>query len=112
MKPANPEVVASADYGAYPKNYESIVKSYISSTLKDPFSARFQFKKPFKAYLRNAPVTGGEPSVFGYMVYANVNAKNSYGAYVGWKPYKVLIRNGNVVGEASYNGWFSEEWYR
>ena len=108
---ANPQDLASADYGAYPADYEAIIKNYFNTTLKDPFSAHYQFEKPFKAYLRNAPIVGGQPRVFGYMVYTAVNAKNSFGAYVGWKSYRLLIRNGVVVGAATSNPWFNEAWY-
>ena len=112
IKPVDPDVLASADYGDYPDDYEVIIKKYFETSLKDPFSARYQFGKPFKAFLRNAPVMGGEPVFYGYMVYTNVNAKNSYGAYVGWEEYRLLIHNKSVVGRASNNPWFSEDWYK
>ena len=111
IKPVDPDVLASADYGIYPDNYETIIKSYFQTRLKDPFSAQYQFRTPFKAFLRNAPVLGGDPTIYGYMVYTNVNAKNSYGAYTGWEEYRLLISDGVVVGTASKNPWFSEEWY-
>jgi|TARA_R110001599_G_scaffold214247_1_gene412274 hypothetical protein len=112
IKPVDPDVLASADYGSYPDNYEATIKSYFEKTLKDPFSAQYRFQKPFKAFLRKAPIMGGEPVFYGYMVYTKVNAKNGFGAYTGWEEYRLLIHNRSVVGRASKNPWFSEEWYK
>ncbi|MCH8173413.1 MAG: hypothetical protein IIA70_08930, partial [Proteobacteria bacterium] len=59
---------------------------YFLTVLKDPFSVQYEFgQAPFKAYLREAPDLGGKPTEFGYMVYVNVNTKNSFGEYTGAK---------------------------
>jgi hypothetical protein len=107
------EEIANADYGRFPNNHQDVVKSYFSNSLKDPFSARYQFTSaPARAYSRNAPAVGGGINRFGYVVNVSVNAKNSYGAYVGWKNYRLLIRNDRVIQEIVPNPWFDEPWYR
>jgi len=106
-------ITMNADYGEYPENYQEIVKTAMVDLLKDPYSAQYRFKtEPFKAYLREAPINGGDPFMYGYMVYVDVNAKNSFGGYVGWKEYRLLIRNGKVVGDAVPHQWFGEAWYQ
>ena len=106
MKPVDPQVLANADYGSYPANYQEIVKTFYEGRLKDPFSAQYRFNKPYKGYLRSAPITGGKPTAFGYLIGVSVNAKNSYGAYVGWKEEQLFIRDGQVLKKVISNPWF------
>lgn len=104
---------ATADYGAYPSDYQSLVQTYYSVALKDPYSAHFNFYgEPVKGYTRKAPVAGGGVEQFGYVVTFGVNAKNSFGGYVGEQVHKVFIRNGRVLQEFGKNPWFSEPWYQ
>ena len=109
---ANASITAAADYGAYPDNYEALVKSHFHGILKDPYSAQYRFSKPYKAYLRSAPIAGGHPTIYGYIVDTRINAKNSYGGYTGEKLYRVFIRDWAVVELVQTNPWFSEPWYR
>lgn len=89
--PTNEEA-AAADYGSYPDDYQQIVKSHMEGILKDPDSAKYQFlDTPQKAW--NS--IGGLK--FGYAVCARINAKNSYGAYIGYKTSYFLIRNNTVI---------------
>ena len=111
--PINQAIIANANYGPVPENAEQLVKDFMSNTLKDPFTAQYQFRGlPYKAYIRVAPIMGGKPAKFGYIQEAMINAKNSYGAYVGWKPYRVFIADGQAIKEITPNIWFSEKWYR
>tara|TARA_R110002096_G_scaffold435548_1_gene661346 strand:- start:38 stop:376 length:339 start_codon:yes stop_codon:yes gene_type:complete len=87
---ADRSITQAANYGEYPDDYEQIIKSIMMNKLKDPESAQYQFKGPIKAYLRSAPIAGGNPTVYGYMVYFKLNAKNSYGGYTGFKEYRML----------------------
>lgn len=67
---------------------QSIVSDAVGEALKDPDSAKFKWL-PISARLRNGPA-----------VYcARVNAKNSYGAYVGYTVFSVIARlkNGQIV---------------
>ena len=91
------EQIASADYGPYPENYREIVKAYFSAALKDPYSANYNFERPYKGYSTKSILAGGGPDKFGYLVKVYVNAKNSFGAYTGWEPYLFLIRNGRII---------------
>jgi hypothetical protein len=88
-----PEEIARADYGTYPSNYEQIIKSYLSTVLKDPSSAEFNSM--------SSPKTGwttyGGGKKFGYVVCARINTKNSFGGYVGFQPYYFMIKNGVVI---------------
>ena len=86
---------AAADFGSFPSSYESIVRGYYASTLKDPDSAIFKtFSQPKQYWLGNRANPVG---LYGYLVCATVNAKNSYGGYVGYKTDGFLIRNNLIV---------------
>lgn len=92
VTPPTQEELAAADYGLYPHDYETIIKTYMSRVLKDPDSGRFEFL--------NAPKTAWnklDGLQYGYAVCANINAKNSYGGYTGFQMSYFLIRNGRVI---------------
>jgi hypothetical protein len=87
-----PEQLASADYGTYPENYQTVIKDFMSFALKDPESARYQFKEPYKGYKTRGLLFGGGVEKYGWLVEAYINAKNSFGGYVGSKKYTFLFR--------------------
>ena len=78
-----PQDIAGANYGSAIEQEaaENRVKQYFNGTLKDPYSAQFQFSKVEK----------------GYIMTVNVNAKNSYGGYTGNQGYQFLFQNGLLV---------------
>jgi hypothetical protein len=80
------------DYGPPPVRHEEVIKQFFDVTLKDPFSAQYRFQEPTQAYNYKTFVDS-EPSNPGWLVNVEVNAKNSYGAYIGWKRYAFLIKN-------------------
>lgn len=85
-----------ADHGAYPDNYQDIIKKWYMSNLKDPNSAIFvAFSKPRKEHAIADQFK--KVAVFGYSACASVNSKNSYGGYTGAKSYWFLIRNGIII---------------
>lgn len=92
-----PEQEAAVDWGAYPTNYEQITTNYFSRTLIDPESARYEIAAPFKGYSHKAPITGGKPKNFGYVVDVHVNAKNRMGGYTGSQHYQLIIKDGTVI---------------
>lgn len=96
-----PEQIQSADYGAsvYQDDAERAVKDFFGVYLKDPDSARYSFGNVYKGYMVGSAFEGRKLEA-GYLLDVTVNAKNSYGGYVGAKPYKFLIRNERLVG-----GW-------
>ena len=110
--PVDRSAVESGDYGPYPDNYKEIIQAHWRPILKDPYSAQYHYAGgPFKCYMRDAPVAGGKPVIFGYCVMFSMNAKNSYGAYIGETQYRFFIKNGRTK-EFSKNTWFDEFWYR
>ena len=86
-----------SDFGSYPTKYQDLVREYMSNRLKDPDSAKYRFSTPVKAYRNTGSLYGGDVIWQGYLVDFSVNAKNSYGGYVGFgEPYIALIRNDRV----------------
>lgn len=88
--------VEGADYGAYPTNYEQIIKSNLAKVLKDPESARYSnFSKPRKEHaITNVDV---KEVTYGYSSCVLVNSKNSYGGYAGNHLFWFFIRSGEIV---------------
>ena len=100
------EQAESADYGSYPDNYESVVKAYYARVLKDPESIRYgNITSPQKYWLGSR----FEGARYGYLVCASVNAKNSYGGYVGSRTDGLLIRNGSVILPVETGNWFGRQ---
>jgi hypothetical protein len=97
------EEAASADYGAFPNEYEQIVKSYYETRLKDPESVRYRSISHPKIFWLGSRFSGAR---YGYMVCATLNAKNSYGAYVGFKTDGLLIRDGAIIQVVEGADWF------
>lgn len=91
------EQIRTANYGPYPSDYESIVYGFMERILKDPDSARYKFRTPvIRGY-------AGSPSRFGYVVCVEINAKNSFGAYTGYRLQLILINSGQVIYHAEAN---------
>jgi hypothetical protein len=90
------EAMATADYGPYPTDYEQQIKQVIEPTLRDPWSAHYQFTAPQKGWAGgNALVT--IKTRYGWIVGVSVNAKNGFGGYTGWKQYSFLVTGGQVL---------------
>ncbi len=103
-----PVELASADYGASISQDEAVAKAkqFFSRYLKDSFSAQYEWGKVDQGWLRHAPIHGGVV-VYGYILDVNVNAKNAFGAYTGWKPYRFAFKNGGIetiYGEQQLSG--------
>lgn len=91
--------IANADYGS-PMSVDqckSIAEQDITNQLKDPSSAQFKNEPACqKGWMSSAPLLGLK-AAFGYLQKGEVNAKNSFGGYVGFRPFMVLIKNGQAI---------------
>ena len=96
------EDIANADYGREitQSECEQIVKNSARTFLKDPSSAEYDFGQCYKSWVANPPILGGGAN-FGYLMQANINAKNSFGGYTGATNYKFLIKNGIIIKHSS-----------
>lgn len=91
--------IAAADYGRPMSQSEclGLAEQAVANQLKDPGSAEFRNEIPcHTGYSNNVPLLG-RSAQFGYIQDGEVNGKNSFGGYVGFRPYHVLMRNGAVV---------------
>lgn len=74
---------------------KSQASELLSGLLKDPESAQFKNWTPFYKMLYNyGPLAAPEP-LWGLCV--DLNAKNSFGGYVGFKTYYIKFRDGAPV---------------
>ena len=87
---------AKNNHGKYPTSYKSLVRSWFTKTLKDPYSAKYGgVTRPRKEH---AIEDGSQhKAIFGWSVCATVNAKNGFGAYVGNTVYWFLIADGAIA---------------
>lgn len=67
----------------------------IGRLLIDSWSAHYRLCEPQKAYRKLPQLGGGGPTVYGWMVCGEVNAKNRSGGYNGWQPVAVFFRGGS-----------------
>lgn len=88
------------DYGRYgdipdQAQSETSAKAFFETYLKDSESARYKFTPLSKGWMFSNRFEG---SIFyaGYILEAQVNAKNSYGGYTGWSTYRLLF-NGRAL---------------
>lgn len=82
--------LANANFGNKPISYEENIKNVIGAGLKDPFSAQYKFGEPKKGYYQEGP-SENFLLRYGWIIPVQVNAKNSYGAYVGFKNKYFMI---------------------
>jgi hypothetical protein len=92
---------------AYPANYREIVRDYVLSHFRDPYSIRDPFIAPPK--LAMGPMllpTAG--MVTPWFVCVRANAKNAFGAYAGATPTVLAVYAGRVDNAFEGPAWASE----
>lgn len=90
-----PQEAAQFDFGPYPHDYKDIVQRRLAGLLKDPSSAIIEFRAGPTQVWQGSTLFSAKD--YGWGVCLWINAKNSYGGYVGRRPYAYLIRNGAIV---------------
>lgn len=108
MNSPTEQELANADYGYAISQQEAQrqVRDFLSTRLKDPGSAQYQWGSVYQGWMRHARIHGAGV-VFGYILNVSINAKNSFGAYNGFKPYEFVFHNGSILtvyGERELNG--------
>ncbi len=88
------------DYGPQPQIQASELESYIGTSLKDEKSARYKFGDPARAYCNHGLLSGGKVVWTGWVVPFQVNAKNSFGGYVGFENRYARYSNGELLDVA------------
>ena len=89
-----PADISQAYFGKKPSPTTTLnaFKARYSATLKDPASAIYECGDPRRGWTNRFGNIA-----YGWIVYCSVNAKNSYGAYVGARPYGLLFRDDQIV---------------
>ena len=90
------EVAADpALHGAYPKEYQEIIRNWLQTALVDPASAQIEFISGPKP--GTMPEKPHGKALFGYIVEFRLNSRNRFGAYTGMQKKSVLIHDGEVI---------------
>lgn len=89
------EEISNFDYGSAisQSSAEQKAKDFLSRKLKDPSSAQYQWDNVYSGYKYSRV---SKKRDVGYLLEGNVNSKNSYGAYTGFKPYWFIFYNGRI----------------
>lgn len=92
------ERLANADYGSELSTDEcrTIAEETIANGMRDPSSARFRNSTCSKGVWDAVPLFSMRRA-YGWVQEGEVNGRNVFGGTGGFRPYKVLIRNGSVV---------------
>ena len=84
----------SVDYGPRPQYWQAEIRDYLKIRLTDPTAAIVEFRAgPQQLYQRETPVRKKE---WGWAVCVWVNDKNKQGAFDGFYPMSVFIRNEKI----------------
>jgi hypothetical protein len=84
----------SVDYGPRPQYWQAEIRDYLKIRLTDPAAAIVEFRAgPTQLYQRETPLRKKE---WGWAVCVWVNDKNKQGAFDGFYPMSVFIRNEKI----------------
>lgn len=93
----SPETLANAYFGSPPESDEfaqSTMAQYIEQSLKDPESAQYRnFRSEGKGWYGG----GVYKRHFGWRYSVEVNAKNSFGGYVGFRQYLAVFQDNTLT---------------
>jgi hypothetical protein len=84
-----------SDAGPYPSDSRQIMLQFLRTKLKDPSSAQVDMVGNTKFMTVKHSMLG--PGGYGWGICADVNAKNSFGAFTGFRKWFVLWREGRIV---------------
>jgi hypothetical protein len=85
-----------ADVGPFPTNHQALFAAYLTSTLKDPYSAQVQHLAGPAQWVKPSS-WGSSVSTYGWGACYAVNAKNSFGGYTGARWYVAVYRDDRLV---------------
>lgn len=93
--PITKEETEGLNYGPRPVRYQEEIRSYLSVRLRDPKAAVVEFRsEPQQTYQR---AVAFRQMQFGWATCVWVNDKNTAGAFQGFYPMVVFIRNEKIV---------------
>jgi len=86
--------VESVDYGPRPQHFQAAVRDYLKIRLTDPAGAIVEFRAgPQQLFQRETPL---RKTQWGWALCVWVNDKNRQGAFEGFYPMTVMIRNEKI----------------
>jgi hypothetical protein len=97
--PAQLNALRSEPIAPLTVDYKAIVMANLHDTLKDPMSAVVEFSEPVRDMRLLQPFNGASLHAC-WRVDVNVNAKNSFGAYVGFSKYQFWFYNDKLIDKA------------
>jgi hypothetical protein len=93
--PVTKAETAGLDYGPKPVRWQEEIRSYLAVRLTDPKAAIIEFRtEPQQMYQRKVAMRDMH---YGWAACVWVNDKNTSGAYSGFYPMTVFIRNEKIV---------------
>ncbi len=87
--------IEQARFDPVPENIETLIKQDMGTRLTDPYSAVYEFDTPRRGFAQEGFAVGGK-KLLGYIIPIQVNAKNIYGGYTGYK-YEYYLWSGGQL---------------
>ena len=94
-QPLSREELAALDYGPRPESYEKIIRDHLRTRLMEPDFALIEFKAGPTPLYQKETLLGARQ--YGWAVCVMINDKDQRGAYEGFYPMVLYIREGKVV---------------
>jgi hypothetical protein len=108
--PPTSQQLAAVGYGApLTIDYKKAIPAFFFDKLKDPLSAQYLFDSQPQQWW-TIDYIGGALHV-GYAVTFQMNSKNSYGGYIGFRKWLVLLRDNQIVSVTYDGNPWSQEFY-
>lgn len=86
-----------------PSGHNQAEENFIKARLRDPQSAIFRFKEPYRGTI---PASQASPSAVPvWIVEVSVNAKNAYGGYTGEKLYQFSYSKERLIAVFGPDLW-------
>jgi len=97
--------LAAANYGRDMRltDCAAAADEWIASQMRDPSSVQFRRTSCDKGYWGSNPIAG-TPKAYGWLYAGEVNAKNAFGGYVGFRSFKVLLLDGKIIRQCISDG--------
>ena len=94
--PAQLQAIRTEPLAPLTVDYKAIIRGVLHDTLKDPMSAVVEFSEPVRD-TRLTQSFNAQSLHSCWRVDVNVNAKNSFGAYIGFSKYQFWFYNNQLI---------------
>ena len=89
--------ISKLNFGVSPQDPVTIAKALMARELRDPDSAQYRWVDTYMGYCKEGWAKGNGLGWYGWAATIEINAKNAYGGYTGFRPYTILYQDQTAV---------------